>query len=140
MSQPWACPFFILTVCLLLQKGVERAPEGALRNLPELSQLENKNAMWESIQLKYFGLTEALETLAYDNDNSSLSEDISLAYRRLNELHRIVEELHHANGDVVDTIDQEITDHITLHNGMIDMVSSIKPRVLDYWTFDFKRN
>lgn len=82
--------------------------------------------MWESIQLKYFGLTEALEALAYDSDNSSLSEDISLAYRRLNELHRIVEELHHANGDALNTIDEEIAEHIKLHHGMIDLVSSIR--------------
>ena len=114
-------PFIWHLLRYVLRDLVGQMPTKAWANLPELRDLESAAEVAGVVDEKWQHLTDVLTHIATDEETSSLSQDISLAYQAVNDLHRIAEEVLHARGPG-HPLDEHIEAHINQHHGWITEV------------------
>ncbi len=105
--------------------GNPAAAAALVQRLPELQGLGSPAEVAGRVEEAYGQLTDVLTTLAADDDTSALSQDISVAYQAINDLHRIAQELLHvgaenaAQGGAESALDAAIEEEVRKHHGWV---------------------
>lgn len=102
---------------VLLSRVADTQPE-ALGNLPELRDVRSSREVADVVEAKFTALSSALDAIVHDDDAAKLQDDIAAAYQRINELHRIAEELLHLEGPGHE-IDAGIQTLLDYHHGTV---------------------
>lgn len=102
---------------VLLSRVADTQPE-ALGNLPELRDVRSSREVADVVEAKFTALSSALDAIVHDDDAAKLQDDIAAAYQRINELHRIAEELLHLQGPGHE-IDAGIQTLLDYHHGTV---------------------